>query len=70
MNIPDEAVEAAAKRLRIDLTEIKNRQINVDANAYLNIMPDHWDARGAYMDRRDLLRLVQELQSRSKGAGE
>jgi hypothetical protein len=60
--IPEAAVEAAAVKLGIDLTEIKNRQISVDANAYLNIKPDNWDARNAYVDRRDLLKLVQELR--------
>jgi hypothetical protein len=65
MNNREDAVEAAAKRMGIDLTAIKNRQISVDANAYLNIKPDRWDARNAYVDRRDLLRLVTELRKPS-----
>lgn len=56
-------IQQAAAELRIEITAIKNRQISVDANAFLNIRPDDWDARGAYIDRRDLLRLIQKLEA-------
>lgn len=56
-------ISEVAKELGVDLAAIKNRQISVDANAFLNIKPDDWDARGAYIDRRDLLRLVKKLES-------
>jgi hypothetical protein len=54
-----------AKDLGIDLTAIKNRQISVDANAFLKIKPDNWDHRNAYVDRRDLLKIVQYLANQS-----